>query len=694
MLFASGCRKKPTATTTPLIDAVKYGHIERAKTLIESGADVNAKDKIGNTPLIEAAGRFDVDLVELLIARGANVNAMNNIGDTPLIEAAKGIDKELVVLLLTRGADVHAQGCFLNTPLHWAAKSGHKPIAQLLFDNGARINCMNRAGQTPTTLAMSADHERIVDFFIDKGADITIHIAAYIGDLEKVKSFIGNGTNVNAENIDGRTPLHWAAKRGNSGIAKLLLANGADPNIRDRSDGAAPLHLAVEEGNKDLSELLVKYGANVNAKYKKINLTPLQIAASYGLKELAELLITNGADVNAKDKSIWWKSDWTPLRYAVERGHIELVQLLIDNGARLDDTNTHGQTLGDIALYTGRKRIAELLIANGIDATIHLSAYVGDRDKTKSFLDSGINVNLQDVQHSTPLHYAAKAGQSHVVQLLIGDGAEINVKYSKDSDWVNDSPLHYAAGEGHAEIVELLIANGAEVDATYEFGCTPLHWAADGGYKDVVELLLDNGADINRKYGNDDTALSEAILNGHRDVVELLLVRGADITAGCMGGYVSLSDATDKDFKELAEYLAAEYGPYSIIVTESKLVRQLLRYLQIEFDGIWIPEETDLEGLDDILRSYLQNTTVIKAKPHFSRKFILTYFDQYSREYSGITRDGAKYVICQMILPRHFPARPPDNAFSMIHGFANGVVRVVFDLKNKTVVEIDCEYWM
>jgi len=47
-----------------------------------------------------------------------------------------------------------------------------------------------------------------------------------------------------------------------------------------------------------------------------------------------------------------------------------------------------------------------------------------------------------------------------------------------------------------------------------------------------------------------------------------------------------------------------------------------------------------------------------------------------------------------MILQHHFPAKPPDNEFTMIHGFANGVVRVVFDLKSKTVVEIDCEYWM
>jgi hypothetical protein len=47
-----------------------------------------------------------------------------------------------------------------------------------------------------------------------------------------------------------------------------------------------------------------------------------------------------------------------------------------------------------------------------------------------------------------------------------------------------------------------------------------------------------------------------------------------------------------------------------------------------------------------------------------------------------------------MIRSGHFPSEPSDNAFSQIHGFANGVVRFVFEVQNKKIVEIDCEYWM
>jgi len=209
-----------------------------------------------------------------------------------------------------------------------------------------------------------------------------------------------------------------------------------------------------------------------------------------------------------------------------------------------------------------------------------------------------------------------------------------------------------------------------------------------------VDLLLDNEADINRDDINSDTALSRAILNSRLDVVELLLSKGADVTAGCMGKYVLIQDTEGKNSQELAEYLVNKYGPYSIIVADVESIRQLLIYWRIDFDGIWVPEKKDLEGLDDILRSHLKSATVIKAKPHFNRKFVLKYLGQYSREYSGITRGETKYIICQMIQPLHFPTKPPNNEFTMIHGFANGVVRVVFELKSKTVVEIDCEYWM
>jgi ankyrin repeat protein len=394
----------------------------------------------------------------------------------------------------------------------------------------------------------------------------------------------------------------------------------------------------------------------------------LHAAAIGGNSELVEFFISKGADINATDSY-----GSTPLHLAVERERISIIELFIKLRANMEIRNNEGDTPLMIAArkeYKGytMNKMTKMLIAGRakVDANV------------RSLIKTGL----------MPLHIAAKAGNFDEVQSLISDRANVNVKDKRGL-----GPLHYAATGGYLEIAKLLIDNGAQVGATYEHDFTPLLTASSEGHKDIVELLLDNGADINR-ISSGRTALGEAALNGHRDVVEFLLSKGADIRLGDLGEHVSLQDTTKRDFIDLAEKLVGKYGPYSIIVTDPDSVRQLLKYWRIDFDDVWIPEEEDLEGFGEAVRARLEDPTEIKAKPHFRRKFILRYFDQYSREYSGIMRNENKHVICQMILQSHFPAEPPDNTFTQIHGYANGVVRVVLDLKTKKVVEIDCEYWM
>ena len=74
----------------------------------------------------------------------------------------------------------------------------------------------------------------------------------------------------------------------------------------------------------------------------------------------------------------------------------------------------------------------------------------------------------------TPLHWAARFGQSQVAELLIAEGADVNAK-----NVVGQTPLHWAAMAGHKEIIELLIAAGAEVNAKTKRGDTPLDLAED-----------------------------------------------------------------------------------------------------------------------------------------------------------------------------------------------------------------------
>ena len=80
----------------------------KSSNYLSKGADVNAMNG-GVTPLHGAAVGGHKETVKLLIANGADVNAKDVIGQTPLLSAAGGGHKEIVALLITKGADVNAK---------------------------------------------------------------------------------------------------------------------------------------------------------------------------------------------------------------------------------------------------------------------------------------------------------------------------------------------------------------------------------------------------------------------------------------------------------------------------------------------------------------------------------------------------------------------------------------------------------
>ena len=65
---------------------------------------------------------------------------------------------------------------------------------------------------------------------------------------------------MNAKDTDGRTPLHWAARSGQTDVAELLMAKGADVKAKD-ARGFTPLRTAARGGHKDMAALLRKHGA-------------------------------------------------------------------------------------------------------------------------------------------------------------------------------------------------------------------------------------------------------------------------------------------------------------------------------------------------------------------------------------------------------------------------------------------------
>ena len=133
------------------------------------------------------------------------------------------------------------------------------------------------------------------------------------GNIEEVKRFLDEGTDIEAFDLGGETALFWA----------------------------------VKYENEPLIDMLLNRGANINANYNFGSQTPLINASMGGQVEMIELLLDRGADINAKTNT-----GWTALMWAIERKHNEVVALLVDRGAYLDSRNDDGKTAVTVAFET------------------------------------------------------------------------------------------------------------------------------------------------------------------------------------------------------------------------------------------------------------------------------------------------------------------------------------------------------
>ena len=295
-------------------EAASEGNIEAVKQHLAAGTDVNAKGKYDVTPLHIAAGSGlgHKEIAELLIANGADVNAKVDGGRTPLHLAALMGQKEIAQLLIAKGSDVNAKSDY-GTPLDVAIEENYTETADLLRKHGGKAEELK--AEPPTA----------------KAPDISIHEAAWEGNIEAVKQHLAVGTDVNPKNEHGDTPLHYAAFKDYKEIAQLLIDKGADVNAKHKY-GNTPLHDAARAGRKEVANLLINKGANVNARDENGG-TPLHHAALGGHTEIVELLIAKVADVNAK-VALGPKQGLTALDAAIEKANNEIAALLRKHGGK------------------------------------------------------------------------------------------------------------------------------------------------------------------------------------------------------------------------------------------------------------------------------------------------------------------------------------------------------------------------
>ncbi len=543
----------------------------------------------GTPPLHEATLASDIEKVRSLLSKGANVNEKDAGGSrTALHYACERGHTEVAALLISRGADVNVSSWDAKTPLHAAAASGNKETVELLLSKRAHLEAKERYGRTPLFEAMRspvAGRKEVVELLVAKGAKVpALHLAAYMGDIEKVKRYLDDGININSQEGAGCTALHAAASGGRKDIVEFLIGRGANVDLKDTS-AMTPLYYAATHNREDIADLFLAKGADVNVKDER-SFTLLYYAIWDESKDAIELLIAKGANVDAKDRA-----GYTPLVYAIWQNDKDIVELLLSKGADVNVEDNAGYTPYYWASMDASKAIVEVLTAKGAVpiSTIHVATRAGDLAKVKRFieegtdvnardkggetplfsavladnddvakflLDKGADVNAQNNGGRTPLHFAIRArARTNMVELLISKGADVNAKTE-----AGQTPLHAACGSGQKAVAERLIAKGADVNGRTTGGVprralAPLHSACAYDHKDVAELLITNGADIDSRDSNGQTPLHIGCSRGHKDTVGLLIAKGADINAKDNKEQTALLLAKEQGRAEIVELL-------------------------------------------------------------------------------------------------------------------------------------------
>jgi ankyrin repeat protein len=421
------------------------------------------------------------------------------------------------------------------------------------------------------------------------------------------RALLKQRVDVNAQQGDGTTALHWAAHHDNAALADLLLRAGARVDAANDL-GATPLHLACDNGSATMVDRLLAAHANANAKLLNGE-TVLMTCARTGNAAALKSLLTHGADAKAAEP----EHNQSALMWAIAQGHPEAAAVLVEFGAEIKArSKAYSQTVvGEQTQRAGREELnynvmrggstpllfaarsgdlesTKLLLAKGADpndalpdgtSALTLAAHSGHRDVALVLLEKGANPNDLGIGY-TALHAAILRSDLALVKALLARGADPNLRMTKatpirrnSTDYfllapvVGSTPYLLAAKFVESEIMQALLAGGADPKLTMPNGATAVMLAAGMDTKNnedrrgiavidygkpepeskvlpAVEVAFKAAGDANAVNKAGDTALHAAVTHRYESVVEFLASRGAGLNARNQAGLTPLQTLT------------------------------------------------------------------------------------------------------------------------------------------------------
>ncbi|KAK4210778.1 ankyrin repeat-containing domain protein [Rhypophila decipiens] len=613
---------------TPLGMACLMGCLDIVKLLLEPslGADLEAQTPEGSTPLLAASAMGYDEIVSFLIEHGANVSHRDRLGKSPIWYAAHWGHAEVVTLLEIGGANVRDVDSKGQGLLHGAVIRSFSGFARFNTEEARSVTtsegmtALHLACEQGQLLAVQAllyppansdknhGEPRLVDqAFVNKSqldGRTALHIAAERGFVYTVNMLLAAGANTEAKTLSGYTPLQLAAKEGRLHVMRLLLGEAEKrqqprppllplaakrgqflvvryllrlhesplkPDIRGRT----PLALAAKGGHLAVVKLLLKANGTVMDTADFYGWAPLHYASSRGHTRVVDVLLAEGAYVSAiaisnpkplyKDSIILneatppvpmkpTRSNKFPLRrgrYGPSRCtalhlaamHAPVLSRLLDAGADPGAGDGNGFTALHIAALAGGPKEIELLLDKGKidiaarsldgDSALHIAAWNGRCENIRCLLSRGASPAMVDHGQRAALHLAILSSNLEAAKILIAH--EDNKKRVTAR---GNTFLHLAVAVNSIEIVTELVDWGVPIDAPDANGCTPLYDSVHDQKLELVDLLIHKNASVNKVDLEGRTPLHISYRSSR--ILELLIRNGADVIRKTKSGATPL----------------------------------------------------------------------------------------------------------------------------------------------------------
>lgn len=410
-------------------------------------------------------------------------------------------------------------------------------------------------------------------------------------DIATVRVLLRQHASVNAAQPDGTTALHWAAHWNDAESVSLLLQAGADAKVVNHY-GASPLSEAVVSGSEAIVEQLLRAGADPNTRTTADGETVLMTSARAGNLGAVSMLLSHGADVNAKEA---YKGQ-TALMWAAAEHHPDIVRVLLQHGADWKVISSYRET--KLPKLSAASAVSPM--SRGGFNAFSFAAREGDIETAKVMLESGVDVNLPDIDNASPLVISIMNKQYTFAKFLLDRGADPNIADVKgraalyaaidmrNEDW-SALPLRQQKDPMPSmELIKAILARGGNPntklthnlpgrsgmdygDVALDEGTTPFMRAARSGDAETMRVLLQAGADpkLTTKDGNNALLFAAGI--GYRDkqtkgseqealeALKLCLDRGLDLNQPNGKAETALHGAANRGSDVLVKFLV-EHG--------------------------------------------------------------------------------------------------------------------------------------